>query len=145
LLVMSTLQNASTVNAERKRTYRSRLSNDPTALRDIDGKRVDGRSTWGRRRRDLIRSLTADVGKLRTVTERDRVLIGNVSALIVRTEQLQAGIVHGLDGDPDVLVRLTGLTARLLSALGLDTGATQPEETTLAEILAHGVPEGNTP
>jgi hypothetical protein len=92
----------------------ARVSNDP--LKALPG--VDGRSTWGRRRRDLIASFTAELG--RPLRERDRVLIANAATVIVRCEQLHVLIANGAEVDDNQLIRLSNVATRLLTALGLD-------------------------
>ena len=79
---------------------------------------VDGRSAWSRRRRDLIASFTAELG--RPPRERDKVLIANAASLIVRCEQLHVQIANGSTVDDNDLIRLSNVAARLLTALDLD-------------------------
>ena len=92
----------------------SRISNKST--KPLPG--VDGRSTWSRRRRDLIASFTAELG--RPPRERDKVLIANAASLIVRCEQLHVQIANGSTVDDNDLIRLSNVAARLLTALDLD-------------------------
>jgi hypothetical protein len=104
----------STAIAARSKFACSSVSND--ILRPLPG--VDGRSTWGRRRRDLIIALTSELG--RPLRERDKVLIANAASLIVRCEQLHVQIANGAAVDDDQLIRLSNVATRLLTALGLD-------------------------
>jgi hypothetical protein len=106
----------STAVAGRSRFASSRVTNKP--LGPLPG--VDNRSTWGRRRRDLIASFTSELG--RPLTERDRVLIANLSTVIVRTEQLHVAVARGEPVDDEQLCRLSHVAARLLTALSLDKG-----------------------
>ena len=106
----------------------SRVSNDP--LKALPG--VDGRSTWGRRRRDLIASFTAELG--RHLRERDRVLIANAATVIVRCEQLHVRVANGDDVDDDQLIRLSNVAARLLAALEFDVP--KPRRAGLGELLS---------
>src|SRR5262245_5424361 len=89
---------------------RSSVSNGKRSLPGIDG-----RGTWSRRRRDLIASFTAELG--RPLRERDKALIANAASLIVRCEQLHVQIVNGADIDDDQLIRLSNVATRLLTAL----------------------------
>ena len=104
----------STSVAPRSPVASSRISNKST--KPLPG--VDGRSTWSRRRRDLIASFTAELG--RPPRERDKVLIANVASLIVRCEQLHAQIANGSTVDDNDLIRLSNVAARLLTVLDLD-------------------------
>jgi hypothetical protein len=104
----------STSVAPRSPVASSRISNKST--KPLPG--VDGRSTWSRRRRDLIASFTAELG--RPPRERDKVLIANAASLIVRCEQLHVQIANGATVDDDDLIRLSNVATRLLTALGFD-------------------------
>jgi hypothetical protein len=87
---------------------------------------VDGRSTWSRRRRDLVASFTAGLG--RPLHERDKVLIANAASLIVRCNQLHVPIANGASVDDDDLIRLSNAAMRLLTALGFDKRRPPPLE-----------------
>jgi hypothetical protein len=104
----------STAIAARSPFASSRVSN--SLLKPLPG--VDGRSTWGRRRRDLIASLTGEMN--RPLRERDKVLIANAASIICRGEQLHVQIANGAAVDDDQLIRLSNVATRLLTALGLD-------------------------
>jgi hypothetical protein len=104
----------STTVAPRSPVASSRISNKST--KPLPG--VDGRSTWSRRRRDLIASFTAELG--RAPLERDKVLIANAASLIVRCEQLHVQIANGATVDDNDLIRLSNVATRLLTALDLD-------------------------
>jgi hypothetical protein len=109
----------------------ARTTNDALSL-----PHVDGRSPWARRRRDLIRQFTKELGG--TPTLRQRVLVSNVSAAIVASEQMQSRIVSG-DGTvaPDDIVRVGGLVARLLAALS-DTAPEKPSGSALLREYLEG-------
>ena len=128
---MSEMSAESTALAARSPFACSRVSND--MLRPLPG--VDGRSTWGRRRRDLIAALTAEMS--RPPRARDKVLLANVATLIVRTEQLHVQIARGEPVDDDQFIRLSHAAARLLTALGLDK-ARPHDGPSLGELLANG-------
>ena len=106
------------------------ISNDP--LKPLPGS--DGRSSWSRRRRDLIASFSAELG--RPLVERDRVLVANVASIIVRIEQLHVSIANGEPIDDDQLIRLSNLATRLLAAVGLGKAAKAvPPARSLSEYL----------
>lgn len=107
---------------------RSSVSNGKRSLPGIDG-----RGTWSRRRRDLIASFTAELNW--PLRERDKALIANAAALIVRCEQLHVQIVRGADVDDDQLIRLSNVATRLLTALGLDKAKPQPSGLSLSDYL----------
>ena len=118
----------STEVAVRSPFARSSVSNGKRSLPGIDG-----RGTWSRRRRDLIASFTAELG--RPLRERDKALIANAASLIVRCEQLHVQIVDGADVDDDQLIRLSNVATRLLTALGLDRVKRQPSGLKLSDYL----------
>lgn len=82
--------------------------------------RPDGRSRWERRRRTIVRQLTAGLG--REPTPHDKILINAVAAVAVRNEQLAAQIVTGGHTDDAELVRLGNVVSRLVNQLGKPTG-----------------------
>jgi hypothetical protein len=95
---------------------------------------VDGRSTWGRRRRDLIAALSLELG--RPLRERDKALIANTASLIVRCEQLHVQIANGAEVDDDQLIRLSNTASRLLRTLGLDRRNVTEKQPSLTDYLA---------
>lgn len=109
---------------------RSSVSNHPE--RPLPG--ADGRGTWARRRRDLVAALTAELP--RPPRERDKILINQLSALIVRTEQIHVQIANGADVDDEQLIRLSHASARLLTKLGLDKVKAPPAAPSLSQYLA---------
>src|SRR5262245_48911032 len=106
----------SEIDARWKRSL-SRTLNDPLALPSLDR-----RSTWARRRRDLIRVLTQEVAsRNKSLGEHHRLLINAAAAIAVRNEQLQIKIARGeSDIDLEQLTRLSSTLSRLLAQLGLD-------------------------
>src|SRR5262245_3839741 len=96
----------------RPAAVRSRVTNE----KPLPGS--DGRSTWSRRRRDLIIAFEQEV--THPLRERDRFLIANLASIIARTEQLHVAISNGEPVDDDQLIRLSNVAARLLSSLGLN-------------------------
>jgi hypothetical protein len=80
---------------------------------------VDSRSALGRRFRDLCVSFANDLGGDSTLNEPQRALIRQVAAVTVESEKLQASIVRGESVDPENLVRLNNLQARLVKHLNI--------------------------
>jgi hypothetical protein len=109
---------------------RSRITNQKR--RHLPGS--DGRSTWGRRRRDLIKILSDELE--RPLREHDRVLVANAASLIVRCEQLHVAIANGTFVDDEQLIRLTNGAARLLNTLGLNKR--QPVQSAFVDLLQRG-------
>src|SRR5262249_1975859 len=105
---------------------RSSVSND--ASKPLPGS--DGRGSWARRRRDLVAALTAE--RPRAPRERDKILVSQLAALIVRTEQIHVLISNGADIDDEQLIRLSHASARLLTKLGLDRVKATPAAPSLA-------------
>jgi hypothetical protein len=109
---LSTIQ----ASVARPLTIRSALTNDPLALRG-----VDGRSMTARRYRDLAISFADD-------------LVRQAAALAVQVETLQAKSIGGADVDIEQLTRLSNSLGRTLQRLGLKKRA--PKTKTLADVLA---------
>lgn len=91
-------------------TTRSSVTNRSQLL-----KNVDGRSSSARRFKDLVRNFEAEVGGQITAVEHG--LITQAASLQLRSEQLAADIVKGLEVDADALIRLTGTVRRILASI----------------------------
>jgi hypothetical protein len=91
-------------------TSRSKVSNGTRLLQN-----VDGRSSSARRFRDLVAAFEKEVGG--NLTEVERGMIRQAAALTFKAETLQADLVNGNPVDGDQLIRLTGTSKRILSAL----------------------------
>ena len=71
---------------------------------------IDGRSSWGRRYREVITSLAADLGEDTITSETARTLIMRAAAMTVEAERLEAKLASLGDPDPS-LIELHGRTA----------------------------------
>jgi hypothetical protein len=98
----------------RKPQARSRITNGSRLVRG-----VDGRSAAGRRYRDLIENLGADLGGLEKIGEAERVTIHQAATLILRCESLRADLLNGLPVDDEQLTRMANVASRLLTKLGI--------------------------
>lgn len=95
-------------------TTRSRITNGKQLLANVDGRTADAR-----RYRDLCTSLADDLGGAAGLTEAQRALVRQASAVIVQSERLQASILRGELADSEQLVRLCNSATRILTRLGL--------------------------
>jgi hypothetical protein len=122
--------------AQRKASPRPSANNRSQVT---NGKRllagIDGRSSRGRRLRDVMHQLTADLGGPDAVTVTQGMLIKQAAALTLVVEDMQARVVNGEAVDPTDLTRLTGSLTRVLSKLGIREKA-KPKAPTLREIAA---------
>jgi hypothetical protein len=100
--------------ADRPPASRSALTNNPLAVRG-----VDGRSMSARRYRDLCIALADDLGGQDKLSEPTRILVRQAAAISVQLESLQSKIVAGEAVDTELLVRLSNVQARTLARLGL--------------------------
>jgi hypothetical protein len=114
---------------------RSRISNDALVL-----DQTDGRLTWARRRRDLIRRFTEELD--RTPNTRDTVLITNLASAVVRSEQVQCQIARGEPINDEEYVRLGNVITRLIGSLNLRSAPAKPVGPSLQEYLASKSSEG---
>jgi hypothetical protein len=87
------MENAETTSsaARRKREGRSSVSNG-TKLFSVDG--LDGRSQTVRRFRDLVETMTFDLGGADLLSEFQRQLIRRAAALSVMAESVEADLVR---------------------------------------------------
>jgi hypothetical protein len=93
---------------------RSAITNDPLAIRG-----VDGRSAEARRYRDVAIALADDLGGQDKLTEPAKILVKHAAAVTVQVEALQSKIVAGEDVDLEQLTRLSNVLGRTLQRLGL--------------------------
>lgn len=107
--------------ARRPPTVRAAVTNDPLALRG-----VDGRSVAARRYRDVAIALADDLGGQDRLSEPTKILVRQAAALTVQVEGLQARIVAGHDVDLEQLTRLSNVLGRTLQRLGLKKPAPRP-------------------
>ena len=114
--------------------YRSKTTNDP-----LDLPMVDARTVWGRRRRDLIRVLCAEVARRgRKLTPPQQLLVNQCASLQTRLEQVQAQVCHGdTIIDDEQLTRLGASIARLLDRLGLANHELAPPMDDVDPMLMH--------
>jgi hypothetical protein len=107
--------------AERSPTTRSRITNGKDLLAN-----VDGRTAAARRFRDLCMSLADDLGGASGLSEAQRLLVRQAAGAIVRSEQLQSGMIRGEPVDDEKLTRAVNSATRILSHLGLKRRVVQP-------------------
>ena len=114
LAASSSVNRDSHAIASRPLTVRSALTNDPLALRG-----VDGRSMAARRYRDVAIALADELGGQDKLSEPAKILVRQAAALTVQVEGLQSKIVAGEEVDTEQLVRLSNVLGRTLQRLGL--------------------------
>jgi hypothetical protein len=112
---------------------RSRISNGSALLPG-----VDGRSTWVRRLRDLVKLHLSDLGGDDAVSEAERSIVRRAATLTVELERLELAFALAGEAAPeqiDLYQRTANSLRRLLESVGLERRAkTVP---TLAEHLAN--------
>jgi hypothetical protein len=89
-------------------------------------KSVDLRSAAGRRFRHLVQSHIEDFGGEANLTEADLGLIKQSVALQLHAEQMQEAIVRGEKVDADALIRISGISRRLLETISGKSERTKP-------------------
>lgn len=101
-----------------KLTGRSRITNGSHLL-----PRIDGRSIWARRLRDLIQLHVVDQGGEANITEATRSLIRRAAALTTECELMEVKFAAQGGADADQLTvygRAANTLRRLLQAIGLE-------------------------
>jgi hypothetical protein len=100
------------------KSYKSKITNGVNRLPGIDG-----RNTWGRRFRDLIKLHLSDLGGESEASEAEKSLIRRVATLAVELELLEVRFATANTGagvrDLDMYIRATGCLRRTLETLGL--------------------------
>jgi len=102
-----------------------------------DPGRIDGRTRLGRRRNQLLDALGHELGEL---SAHQQLTLRTAIDLHLTVEKLSGEGFRGKAVDAEVLCRMANASARLLDRLSREKGA-QPQEPTLAQILASGVPK----
>jgi hypothetical protein len=117
-------------HAGRPLTIRSKITNDPLAVRG-----VDGRSMAARRYRDVAIAIADDLGGQDLLSEPSKILVRQAAGMTVAVEDLSAKVVAGEDVDLEQLTRLSNVLGRTLQRLGLKKPAA-PRGPTLGELMA---------
>jgi hypothetical protein len=100
---------------------RSRMTNGSQVVA-----RVDGRSTWARRMRDLIALHLADLAGEDAVSEAEKSIIRRAAALTVELERMESVFAVAGEALPeqlDLYQRTANSLRRLLEAVGLERRA----------------------
>jgi ribosomal protein L13E len=111
------------------RNLRARVTN---ASKMLVG--VDGRSAEARRFKDLVDSFAEALGGEAALTEVQRTAIRRASELTTLAEQQRARALRGESVDPLALVRLEGMTARAVRALGITSDIKPRRRSLLAQL-----------
>lgn len=98
---------------------RNRVTNGSVALSG-----VDGRSAKARRYRDLVESLSLELGG--ELTEAERLQVRNAATLQLHSEELTAAMVRGEAVDPEEITRAANGATRALAGLRKRRAAKQP-------------------
>ena len=106
---------------DRQSFNRSRVSNG----RSLFVERIDGRSNWARRFRDLIELHVTDLGGPDNCSEAQCSLIRRIAALEVELERLECQFAQtaATADQLDLYQRMANTLRRLLATIGLDRKA----------------------
>ncbi|MBC6714698.1 hypothetical protein H9Q09_00670 [Aurantimonas sp. DM33-3] len=96
---------------------------------------VDGRSASARRFRDLVRSLSDELGGEASLTEPQRAMVRHAAGVMIQAERMQSAIVRGETIDAEQLVRLSNTLARMMKDIGVKAQAAKPKAPDLASYL----------
>lgn len=97
-------------NADRQPAQRSAVSNGSQMLPG-----VKGTSAKARRYRDLVETLTDDLGG--DLSEAERLVVRNAATLQLHAEELTAAMVRGETVDPEAITRAANGATRALTTL----------------------------
>lgn len=117
----------------RKPTARSAITNGSRLLAGLDG-----RSSEARRYRDLCAGFADALAGEGALTEAQRVAVRRAAELTVIAEQQRARALRGEPVDPLALVRLEGMVARAVRALGIPAERQPKRRRSLLAALAEG-------
>ena len=120
VVAMDPKSRSNVVAMDPKSHGRARVTNGS----DLFAERVDGRSVWARRFKDLIELHVADLGGPESLSEARRGLIRRVATLEVESERLECLFAKDGGGSNRMLDRYQSMAnnlRRLLITLGLDS------------------------
>ena len=101
----------------RSRSHRSAISNG-TRLFALSGE-IDGRTSTARRFRDIIETVTSDLGGKDRLSEAQKQLIRRASALSIMCEGVEADLVRDMPFDVANYLTATNSLRRVLETLGI--------------------------
>jgi hypothetical protein len=124
---------AASSDIERRKSHaRSRISNGSSFLVGIDG-----RTTWVRRAKDVLRALVSDLGGSDMTSTAEAALARRCAVLVAQAEMLEAQFAaaegRADHADLDAYLRTANTLRRLLQTLGLKRRA-RDVSPTLADI-----------
>jgi hypothetical protein len=118
---------------------RSRVSNGSSLF----GTKVDGRSIWARRLRDLIEIHLADLGGADAASAAEKSIVRRAATLTVELERLEEKFALAGQADAedlDLYQRTAGNLRRLLESVGLQRRAKNITPS-VADYVAHAAEE----
>src|SRR5262249_18932330 len=101
----------------------------------------DVNSAWSRRYRDVIASLTNDLGGRDMIGEAKAALIRDCAALEIVLEKMRGRMSEGQNVDAEAYARIAAHRRRLLETLGLERVARDVTPPTLEHFLGNLKPE----
>src|SRR5262245_26709624 len=101
----------------------------------------DVNSAWARRYRDVITSLTNDLGGRAMIGEAKAALIRDCAALEIVLEKMRGRMSEGMNVDAEAYARIAAHRRRLLETLGLERVAREVTPPTLEHFLGNLTPE----
>jgi hypothetical protein len=117
--------------AVRPRQLRSAITNDPLRLPG-----VSMRGLLGRRFRDLVSDLAAELGGVERLGVIDLALVRQAAMDIIRTETMQGAMMRGEAIDHEELTRAGNAARAALTKLGIKRQPRRDAPPTIAEIAA---------
>jgi hypothetical protein len=101
----------------------------------------DVNGPWARRYRDVIASLTGDLGGRDMIGEAKAALIRDCAALEIVLEKMRGRMSEGQNVDAEAYARIAAHRRRLLETLGLERVARDVTPPTLEHFLGNLKPE----
>jgi hypothetical protein len=120
-----TLSEASPTPARAARKKRPAMAVRPPSRRSrvTNGKEVlpgtNGNTIWGRRYRDIVAAIAADLGGADTLSEAHAQMVRRYASLSVQLEFLEARLVAGEEIDDEKYARLTSSLVRVSARIGM--------------------------
>ncbi len=129
---MTSIAPSATRITPKKTNGRSAVSNGARLF----AQKVDGRTLWARRYRDLFNDFLRDAGGAEHLSQLKIELCRRAAALAAEAERMECDLAQGQKIDADLLARLSSHLRRIAETIGIER-VKRDATPSLAQIIEH--------